>query len=202
MHDLRKVFLGLPASTIYEALGKTGEMDPAIRPLVPDLKLVGPAFTVKCLIGDMTGVIRAVEEAQPGDVLVIDGGGSPRGTIIGGSSTKAGVKRGLAGAVTNSAARDLDSIRASKFPDFAPAISVRGVQIKHPGWLQVPVSVGEIVVHPGDWIIGDNDGVVVVPGAQAQDICERALKRFELEQEWDRRIDAGETMSSAMGLKL
>src|SRR5579872_1581080 len=98
--DLRERLLSLPTATIYETQGQLGDMDPIIKPVVPGIRLAGRAFTVKCPIGDYTAVVRAIDTAQPGDVLVIDGGGSIRGTIMGGTTTRAAKKRGLAGFVT------------------------------------------------------------------------------------------------------
>jgi 4-hydroxy-4-methyl-2-oxoglutarate aldolase len=201
MSHLRERLLTLPTAILYEAAGKLGDMDPTIKPIAPGTRMAGTAFTVKCMIGDMSAAVRALEVAEPGQVLVIDGGGSYRGTIWGGTSTKAAVKRGLAGCVTNASARDSDEIRASGFPVFAAGISVRGVILRHPGWHGIPVSVGEVSVHPGDWIVGDSDGVVVVPAADADAVFERAFARLAMERDWDRRVRNGETMASVINMK-
>ena len=87
----------LPAATVYEASGKRGDMSPEIRQMVPGTRLAGPAFTVRCLPGDFAAVLRAIDKAKRGDVLVIDGGGSDRVTAIGGTSSLACRTRGLAG---------------------------------------------------------------------------------------------------------
>ncbi|MBI3055099.1 MAG: RraA family protein [Betaproteobacteria bacterium] len=199
--DLRERLLTLPTSTIYETQNQLGDMDPIIKPVVRGHRLAGRAFTVKCFIGDYTAVVRAVDAANPGEVLVIDGGGSLHGTIMGGTTSRAAKKRGLAGMVTNAATRDVDEIAELGFPVFAAGVSVRGVQTTHPGWLQIPIAVGGVPVHPGDWIVGDSDGVVVVPAEGAEELFERAFKRkAEAERERDDRIARGESLSSIKGL--
>ncbi|MBM3508040.1 MAG: RraA family protein [Alphaproteobacteria bacterium] len=187
-----KTLSTLPAATIYEASGKHGDMSPALRQMVPGTRLAGPAFTVRCLPGDFAAVLRAIDRAQRGEVLVIDAGGSERVTALGGTSSLAAKTRGLAGAVLNAACRDLDEIRALKFPVYALGTSVRGTLKNHPGWLQVPVSVGGTVVHPGDFVIGDADGVVVVAKRRLAQVAKKALAQKELERGKEQRVRAGE----------
>jgi len=111
-------------------------------------------------------VLRAIDQAKRGEVLVIDAGGSERVTALGGTSSLAAKRRGLAGVVLNAACRDIDEIRAMRFPVYALGTSVRGTLRNHPGWLQVPVSVGGTTVEPGDYVLGDADGVVVIDTPQ------------------------------------
>jgi 4-hydroxy-4-methyl-2-oxoglutarate aldolase len=188
---LLKKLAGLAAATVYEANGKRGDMAPAIRQMVPGTRLFGPAFTVRCLPGDFAAVLRAIDRARRGDVLVIDAGGSERVTALGGTSSLAAKTRGLAGAVVNAACRDLDEIRAMKFPVYALGVSVRGTLRNHPGWLQVPVSVGGTVVAPGDLVIGDADGVVVVEKARIADVVKKALAQRSVERERERQVSSG-----------
>ena len=200
-NDLRERLLSLPTATIYETMGQRGDMDPVIKPVVAGIRLAGTAFTVKCPIGDYTAVVRAIDAAKPGDVLVIDGGDSVRCTIMGGTTARAAKKRSLAGFVTNVATRDVDEIRELGIAVFAAGVSVRGVQMTHPGWIQIPVSVGGVVVNPGDWIVGDSDGVVVVPGAEAEEVFKRAFERKNVaERDRDERLERGESLSSVKGL--
>ena len=186
-----KTLSGLAAATIYEASGKHGDMSPAIRQMVPGTRLFGTAFTVRCLPGDFAAVLRAIDYAKRGDVLVIDAGGSERVTALGGTSSTAAKKKGLAGAVVNAACRDLDEIRAMKFPVYALGASVRGTLRNHPGWLQVPVSVGGTVVQPGDLVVGDADGVGVVAKERMAEVAAKALKQLKTERERDRQVRGG-----------
>src|SRR2546421_9151381 len=129
--DARKLLSRLPAATVYEASGKHGDMSPAIRQMVPGTRLFGTAFTVRCLPGDFAAVLRAIDHAKRGDVLVVDAGGSERVTALGGTSCLAAKTRGVAGVVLNAACRDLDEIRAMKFPVYALGASVRGTLRSH-----------------------------------------------------------------------
>ena len=186
-----KQFARLAAATVYEASGKHGDMSPAIRQMVPGTRLAGRAFTVRCLPGDFAAVLRAIDRAKRGDVLVIDAGGSERVTALGGTSSLAAKTRGLAGAVVNAACRDLDEIRAMKFPVYALGVSVRGTLRNHPGWLQVPVSVGGTVVEPGDFVVGDADGVVVVAKRRLAQVAKKALAQKDTERERERQVSSG-----------
>jgi 4-hydroxy-4-methyl-2-oxoglutarate aldolase len=186
--------------TIYEAAGKLGDMEPTIRPIVPGARMVGPAFTVKCFIGDLKAVLRAIDLAHPGDVLVIDAGGSARATAWGGTSALAAKMRGLSGCVTNGAVRDLDELVEIGFPVFAAGVSVRGTVKLHPGWNSIMVCVGGVSVRPGDIVVGDADGVVVVPIEQAEDICAQAAMQRKKEREIERRLRAGESVTKIFGI--
>jgi 4-hydroxy-4-methyl-2-oxoglutarate aldolase len=184
----------LPAATVYEASGKRGDMSPVIRQMVPDTRLAGQAFTVRCLPGDFAAVLRAIDKAKRGEVLVIDAGGSDRITALGGTSSLACKTRGLAGAVVNAACRDVDEIRAMRFPVYALGTSVRGTLKNHPGWLQVPVSVGGVVVHPGDFVIGDADGVVVVEKSRIGEVAKKALAQRSAETDKESQVRKGASL--------
>jgi 4-hydroxy-4-methyl-2-oxoglutarate aldolase len=184
-------FSGYAAATIYEAAGKSGEMSPAIRPVGEACRLLGRAFTVRCWPSDGLAFMRAVEMAQPGDVLVIDGGGTDRSTVWGGSATIRAKYRGLAGVVTNGAVRDLATIRELQFPVWSAGICVRGGVANHPGWHGLTVSVGDVPVAAGDIVVADLDGVVVVPAASAAQVLEKTRAQHAKEQGADERLRNG-----------
>ena len=188
LHD----FLTLPASTVYESNGKCGDMSPDIRALFEGARLAGPAFTVRCWPNDLSAMRKAVDLAPAGSVLVIDGGGQPGVTTWGGGASIAAQRRGIAGVVTNGCTRDSDQIRAMRFPVFCQGTSVRGGVRHHPGWLQVPIAVGGTVVNPGDWLVADGDGVVVIALDRLQSVREAALDKFRKEQAREERLRAGE----------
>jgi 4-hydroxy-4-methyl-2-oxoglutarate aldolase len=194
------ILKSMPAAIVYEAAGKTGDMDPAIRALLPGLHMAGPAFTLRTQPGDNLGVFLAIEEAPQGSVLVIDGGGTLRVTIWGGTSTAAAKQKGLAGCVTNAGVRDLDEIIQTRFPVFAPGVTVRGTVKNHRGWTGVPVCVGDVAVAPGDFVVADSDGVVVVPAGRVEEVAAAAVEQRRKEEEWDRRIRNGESGKTVMGL--
>jgi 4-hydroxy-4-methyl-2-oxoglutarate aldolase len=193
-------FAAYATATIYEAAGRRGEMEPAIRPLIPGTRLAGRAYTVQCFIGDTTAVIQAIDVARPGDVLVVDIGGTERATAWGSSSSAAAKKRGLGGMVTNGSARDLEEMRAVGLPVYATGVSVRGTAKHHQGTTGVPVSVGGAVVKPGDIIIGDEDGIVVVPQEQEKELLAKTIQQKAKEDDKAARIANGESLASIMGL--
>lgn len=191
-----EILSGLPVATVYEAAGKLGDVSPVIRSMVEGVRMAGPAFTVKTMPGDNLVVFRAIAEAPKGSVIVIDGGGSERSTIWGGSSTLAAYARGLAGCVTNAAVRDLAEIRELRFPVFAPCAAVRGTSKGHPGWIGLTIAMGDAVVRPGDIILGDEDGLLVVPAEKAAEIAAKALEKRRDEETRDARIRSGESLAS------
>ncbi len=190
----------LPTATIYEAAGKWGEVAPNIRPIVDGLRVCGPAFTVKAMPGDNLVVFRAIEEALPGSVLVIDAGGTEGATIWGGTSTCACVAKKINGCVTNAAVRDVAQIRKLKFPVYAAGINVRGTVKSHPGWTQVPISLGETPVRPGDIVVGDEDGLVIVAAERAEEVASKALEKQQKDEEREGRILNGESIRSVLKL--
>lgn len=162
--------------------------------------MAGTAYTVKVVPGDTLAVLRAIAQAPSGIVLVIDAGGTDRITVWGGTSSLAAQRRGLAGMATNGSIRDVEEIQELGFPVFAAGVSVRGTVKSHPGWTGIPVSVGEVPVHPGDFVIGDPDGVVVVPENRLEEIAVRAREFRDKEAERDARIKAGESLLDVLGL--
>ena len=189
-----------PTATIYEAAGKRGDMSPDIRPIVPGARLSGIAYTVKTFPSDTTGVLRALDGAPPGSVLVIDAGGTDRGAVWGGTSSLVSSLRGLAGCVTNGCVRDVDDLVASAVAVYAAGVAARGSVKNHEGWHGIPVSVGGVAVSPGDYVVGDSDGIVVVPSAEGAELCERARDQRRIERERDSRVREGESLASVLGL--
>jgi 4-hydroxy-4-methyl-2-oxoglutarate aldolase len=187
-------------ATVYEAAGKIGDMSPAIRPIVPGLKLAGIALTIRIWPGDTLGVLRAIDTAPNGSVIVIDAGGTDRAAVWGGTSSSACVARGVRGCVTNGCVRDVDEIAELKFPVFAAGVSPRGTMKNHPGWHGLAISVGDCVVNSGDIVIGDSDGVLVLPAEGAERVLERARIQDTTQRERDRRARAGEPLVTILGL--
>jgi len=189
-----------PTATIYEAAGKRGDMAPDIRPIVPGVSLAGIAYTVRTFPSDTTAVIRALDDAPAGSVLVIDAGGTDRAAVWGGTSSLVCSLRGLAGCVTNGCVRDTDDLRETGVAVYAAGIAPRGTLKNHEGWRGISVSVGGVTVAPGDYVIGDSDGVVIVPAADGAAICERTRAQRQLEEARDARVRDGESLASIIGL--
>ena len=133
-------------------------------------------------------------------MLVIDGGGSLRVTIWGGTSTAAAKQKGLVGCVTNAGVRDLDEILQTRLPVFAPSVTVRGTAKNHRGWIGVPICLGPVTVTPGGFIVVDSDGVVVVPAGRVEEVAAAAVEQRRKAEEWDRRIRNGESGKAVMVL--
>ena len=153
--------------------------------------IVGPAFTVKVPAGDNLVAQMALDYAQPGDVIVIDGAGYADRALVGGMMLAYAEERGLAGFVVNGAVRDLDDIEASPLPVFALAATPLGPYREGPGEINVPVVCGGQVVMPGDILVGDSDGIVVIPRRDAADLLSAVRKNLSMEQDEMRRMKEG-----------
>jgi RraA family protein len=153
----------------------------ALRPMHRGGKLCGPAFTVKVAPGDNLMVHKAIDIAAPGDVIVVDAGGEVTYAIIGDIMASHAEKRGVAGFIIYGAIRDSAEIGARRFPVYACGVTHRGPYKNGPGEINAPIALGGMVVHPGDIIVGDADGVVAVPLAHAAEIL--ALARSQLTKE-------------------
>ncbi|MGQ0653538.1 MAG: RraA family protein [Betaproteobacteria bacterium] len=189
-----------PAATLYEAAGKAGGMGAQIRAMVPGAKMAGIACTIRILGAETLAVLRALEAAPQGSVLVIDCGSVGTCSVWGGTSSLASKVRSLAGCVTNGNVRDTDEIRSIGVPVYGGGVSVTGTLKNHPGWTGVEVSVGGVTVRPGDYVIGDADGVVVIPQNQSEIVLAAAAVQKKKEDERDARIRAGEPLSVVLGL--
>ena len=168
---------------------------PQLRPMYKGATLAGPAFTVKTAPGDNLLVHKALDIAQPGDVIVVDAGGFADHAIIGELMAARAKQRGIAGLVIWGAIRDSAELGAGSYPVFASAVTHRGPYKNGPGEINVPVSIGGMVVQPGDIIVGDQDGLLAFAAAEAPDLIEKALAQKKKEDQamadiregrWDR----------------
>lgn len=193
-------FRTLGTATVYEAAGQTGNMDPEIKPAYPGARLCGTAVTVKCRVGDNLMLHKAVTVAGPGDVLVatIDNhlGVGAWGEIL----VTAAKVRGIVGLVIDGAVRDTEAYGKHGFPVFSRGASVGSPSKKHGGTINHPIVCGNVVVEPGDIVIGDADGVVVVPKARAREVLDAALERERREAALMERLKAGATTLELLGL--
>lgn len=189
-----------PVATTYEAVGKIGDVSNRIRPLVPGMRIAGTALTIKAFPGDMQAVFHAIEMAQPGDVLMVDGGDAERGTIFGGTGMAAAIAKGVAGIVTNGAVRDYAELVEARFPTFCAGVSLRGTVRGHLGWINIPIALGDVPVNPGDVVLGDEDGVLVIPKENAEKSLELTIAQHDREQKRDERLRNGESVSAVLNL--
>jgi len=181
------------AAAVYEALGRRGAMDAAIRPLWTPVGLAGPAFTVRGASADNLALHRAVATAPEGVVIVAATERSVAVPIWGSLLSSICSGRGILGLVTDGAVRDSDQIRGLRFPVFCAGVGLLGPSKKVRGALGEVIEVGGVRVAPGDWVIGDGDGVVLVPAERIQEVAEKAATVGSLESEMIRRAIAGES---------
>lgn len=173
-----KKLMSLGSGPLSDALGKTGAMDHDMQCRSANPRMAGPAFTVRIHTADILMVAKALSLCPPGSVLVIDGQGELNTAVWGGLTTMAALKKGVAGIVIDGAIRDSAEIGRSKLPVFARAVVPNAGGAEYRGETGVPVQCGGQVVRPGDWLVGDEDGVVVVPDeriGEAVEIAERIL---------------------------
>lgn len=186
---------GLPAATLHEAGGKIGVLPAQIKPVAPTFRICGPALTVHSPGGDNLWLHRAIDLAQPGDVLVVYTNGVYEHGYWGEIMTTASKVKGLDGLVIDGCVRDADLLEQIGFPVFSRGLSIRGTGKDYGaiGWLNAPVMIGNVVVSPGDLIVGDRDGVVAIARERAAEVVEKAAKREADEAAILKRLEAGET---------
>jgi RraA family protein len=188
--SLVEQFSGLPVANIADEMNRFFCMDARIKPL-NGAALLGTAFTVKARIGDNLMFHKAIDMAQPGDVIVVDVQGDITNSITGEIMMRHVVKRGLAGVIIDGAVRDSDALRNLELAIYAAGVTPKGPYKDGPGEINVPVSCGGVVVYPGDILVGDGDGIVVISPQDAPVILEKAKKKFAQEQNTFRAIAEG-----------
>lgn len=193
-------FVDLDVATVHEALGKRGAMAAAIKPIYAGMRVCGTALTVRSQPGDNLMLHKAIDIVSPGEVLVVDIGGwegGPWGELM---SVMAQTRR-CGGLVIDGYVRDGATIRKHGFDIFARGLSVNGTYKENLGLINHPVSCGGVIVEPGDLVLGGDDGVCVVPKAEAKTVLERAIARLEDEGRSRERFARGETLWDLGGLQ-
>jgi 3-hexulose-6-phosphate synthase/6-phospho-3-hexuloisomerase len=170
-----------------------------LAPVVPGVHMVGRALTVRAYPGDWAKPVEAIDRAEEGDVVVIDAGGVPP-ALWGELATHSAIQRKLAGVVIHGAIRDTPEIRRLQFPAFARHVSARAGEPRGFGEIGTPIEIDGLVIEPGDWIVGDDDGIAVLPRAKAVEIANRAMDRLEMENRVRKEIDAGSTLAQVVDL--
>jgi 4-hydroxy-4-methyl-2-oxoglutarate aldolase len=184
-------FAGIWTSTLADTMGRHGVMMPEIRPIFENIKVLGVAFTVLNYPNDNITTHKALTMLQPGDVLVIDEGRENNTGSFGHNMSLQARNRGIAGFISNGCVRDIKLLREEKFPAFCRGVCPRSAQKNTPGSINVPVQVGGLVVSPGDIVIGDDDGVAVVPFTVAEEVLRKAKSRMDMEYQQAQDIKAG-----------
>ena len=188
--DLIEAYREIPSANIGDCVKRMNCMFGGIRSYNKK-NLTGAAFTVKVPAGDNLLAQMALDYAKPGDIIVIDGAGYTDRALVGGMMLAYAEERQLGGFVVNGAVRDLDDIRNSPLPVFALAATPLGPYREGPGELNVPVVCGGQVVMPGDLLVGDSDGLVVIPRADARALLEAVRQNLAMEQQEINRMKSG-----------
>jgi RraA family protein len=171
--NLVSQFVGIPVANIADNMNRMSCIANRIRPF-NDAPLLGCAFTVKARPGDNLLMHKAIDMAQPGDVLVIDGQGDMSNAMTGELMVMWMIQRHLSGLIVDGAIRDCASIRRMSLPVYAAGVTPKGPYKEGPGEINVPVCCDGVVVKPGDILVGDADGVVVIDPADAPDVLAKA----------------------------
>ena len=182
-------------------IGRQCLMQPQMRALFPAARVCGQAITSFNFPGDNLMLHAAFRVAEAGDILVLTNGGSPQGALWGEIATYYSQIRKLGGAVIDGATRDTLQITEMGFPVFASHISVSYPGKRGPGAVNVPVVMAGATVNPGDLIVGDADGVIVIPPGQVETAVRNAEARMAKEAEIKRRLDEGQTLYDVAGMK-
>lgn len=190
----------LGAATVYEAQGAEGALDSGMKPLDPASRIAGPALTVDTRPADNLMLHYALLKAKPGDVLVVDAKGFVEAGPWGDVLTAAALKAGIAALVINGAVRDAEAIVRMGFPVFCRGLSIKGTGKVHAGKLNVPVCIGDVVIHPGDIVVGDRDGLVIVSSDEAEAVLASAREREAKEDAFRAAIEQGKSTAELLGL--
>lgn len=179
----------LPVSNVSDNLQRGFGTN--LEPMHRSGRMAGTAFTVRTRPGDNLMVHKAIEMAEPGDVIVVDAGGAIENAIIGELMAGWAEKRGVAGFVIDGAIRDSEALAEGDFPVYAAGVTHRGPWKDGPGEINVTVAVGGMVVNPGDLVAGDHDGVVAIPQADAEQVIAAAEAQHRKEAAAMQAIKAG-----------
>ena len=179
---------------LSDCMGRFGAMTADLRPLFDAIRFAGPAVTARTLASDLAAVFKAIDVSEPGDVVVVDAHGSCDTAFWGENMTISAQSRGVAGAVIDGACRDVVEIRRLRFPLFSKGVVPNVAAIAGYGEVNVRIQCAGQAVAPGDIIVADENGVVVVPAAAAEDMLHRTLQLLETEHVLQEKLRGGSTI--------
>lgn len=191
----------LGVATVHEAAGRTGVIDFPLTQVVAGSRVAGPARTALCAPGDNTMVHAVVAHANPGDIMVLTSSEPAPVALVGELLATQAQARGVAGLLVDGAVRDLDELVAIGLPIWARFVRAQGATKGTVGKLDVPVVVGGATIRPGDLVVLDCDGAVVVPSGRVDEVLPLALERAENERTMRDRYTAGELSYDLQGLR-
>ena len=185
---------------ISDCMGRFNAMTSDMKPLFDGIRLVGTAVTVKTLASDLAAAFKAIDLCQPGDIVVIDSHGSVSTAFWGENMTMSAMNRGVVAAVIDGACRDVEEIRRLKFPVICKGFVPNVASVSGYGQVNVTVQCAGVAVSPGDIIVVDGNGVVVVPQGEAADILKQAQHLLETEHIVQEKIKAGATIGELINV--
>jgi regulator of RNase E activity RraA len=188
MESIIKQFKEIPTTCISDAMDGLNNMNAAIKPLREEYKFAGRALTVKTPVGDNLAVLRAIREAQPGDIIVVDAKGDQYRAIAGDFVVGMAQTLGVGAIVVDGVIRDIEGIKKLNFPVFSRGTTVAASGKAGVGEINVPISCGGIAVNPGDIIAGDADGVVVIPQSEAEPILRKSLDKLKKDEAREKKV--------------
>ncbi|MQW89530.1 4-carboxy-4-hydroxy-2-oxoadipate aldolase/oxaloacetate decarboxylase [Sinorhizobium saheli] len=181
-------------ATLHEAQGRRGALSSRLKPIDYRMKLCGPAFTVKCAPRDNIMLQVAINYAEPGDIIVVSAGEYEEAGSFGDVLANACLAKGIGGLVTDTGVRDTLQLRELGFPVFSLSVCIKGTVKETLGATNAPILIGDEIVHPGDIIVGDADGLVVVRRTEARDVAKLAQAREDAEAEYIAAYKAGKSV--------
>jgi RraA family protein len=184
-------FRSLPVANVSDSMARMSAGGASLRPMHAGGGLAGPALTVKTRPGDNLMLHKALDLAEAGDVIVVDGGGDLTNSLMGELMLAHAETKRLAGIVLYGAVRDVAYMRTRSFPIFAAGVTHRGPYKDGPGEINVPIAIEGMVIHPGDLVIGDDDGVLCVPFDDCEQVYAAAKAKSDAEQRSMQAILAG-----------
>ena len=196
-----KILGELGVATVHEAQGRTGLMTPYMRPIYPSARVAGPAVTVLCQSGDNLMIHAAVAVCQPGDVLVVTTGSDSTDGMFGDLLATSLMAHGVLGLIIDAGVRDVSELTAMDFPVWSRAISAQGTVKATAGSVNIPVVCAGAEVRPGDVVVGDMDGVVVVPRENAAEVAKASQARVAKEEKNRHSLRSGELGLDMYGLR-
>lgn len=198
LSQIRRKLVTAGTAILSDAMGKTGAMDHDMRCWSRQSRMAGMAFTARVHPADILMVGIALSHCPKGKVLVIDGQGELNTALWGGATTIAAGLKGLAGVVIDGAIRDLVEIKKELLPVFARSVVPNAGGAEYAGEINIPITCGGVVVQPGDWVIGDEDGVLVVPTHLLADVLETAQKLLRVEKEIYQEVRRGKDIATLL----
>jgi len=199
--DILKKYQNLDVSTVYEAQGKKGLMNNGLKPNLQEKYICGPAVIATCYAGSNLMVHAAIEVCKPGDILLINVIGESEAGMIGELIVKALIKKQVAGVIIDAGIRDAKEIRNLDFPVWSKTVYSEGTTKSRTGWVNASTVFRGIEVKPGDLVLADEDGVVIVEQENLKNTLEASHKRMEKEAITKDKIEAGQISMDFYGLR-